>query len=75
MAEMRKWRRCFLTRCENITAIAFSSIVKAMELKNSITSIPTTPTSCRLAKKPHTWLATNSAWAGMTSLRLVRIVL
>ena len=40
MAEIRKCRRCFRIRCENMTAMAFSSIVKAMELKKSITRIP-----------------------------------
>ncbi len=50
-AETMKWRRRITTRWRKITDIAFSSTVKASELKNTIVASSTQPITPRWSRK------------------------
>ena len=69
MAETMKCRRSTRTRWKKITDMAFSSTVKAMELKNTSTPIPTQPTTSRLARNACIWATRSCAIPGTTRSR------
>ena len=50
-AETMKWRRRITTRCRKITDIAFSSTVKASELKNTMVASSSQPITLAMVEE------------------------
>ena len=67
-------RRFTAMRCRKITDIAFSSTLKASELKNSIVANNTQPTAALLSRKSRSSCTTCLDWPGTTNSRARRRV-
>ena len=64
-----KWRRRIATRWWKITDIAFSSTVKASELKNSMLASSTQPMTSRCAMKLRSSATIAADWPGISHSR------